>query len=145
MAHRIETALRQDLPDPAGRKVRNRIASDLGIDVDDVRVADGFIIDRELDSDQLRLIAEEVIQDPVIQDVSIDEPLEIPCKWLIEVGFRPGVTDNVGRTAREGIERTLACIVTGHDHGFSRNLVSEGPWGTTWSDEVYSDTFDEKA
>lgn len=39
----------------------------------------------------------------------------------------------------------LACIVSGHERGFSRNLVSDGPWGTTWSDEVYSDTFDEKA
>ena len=38
---------------------------------------------------------------------SIDRPLGIPFDWLVEVGFRPGVTDNVARTAREALERTL--------------------------------------
>ncbi len=39
----------------------------------------------------------------------------------------------------------VACIVSGHPHGFSRELVSDGPWGNTWSDEVYRETFDEQA
>jgi phosphoribosylformylglycinamidine synthase len=48
--------------------------------------------------------------------------------WIIEVGFRPGVTDNVGRTAREAIELVLGrelkeeekvytskqCLITGN-------------------------------
>lgn len=108
MPHRIETALKPSLPDPAGRKIKARIASDLGLELDDVRCADGFIVDRDLTSEELRLLAEEVFRDPVVQTVSIDEPLDLPFDWLIEVGFRPGVTDNVGRTAREAVERTLA-------------------------------------
>jgi len=107
MPHRIEVALRTDLPDPAGRKIKNRIASDLGLQVEDVRTAQGFVIDTDLDARQLELIAEEVFLDPVIQEVSVDAPIQRPFDWLIEVGFRPGVTDNVGRTAKEAIERTL--------------------------------------
>ncbi len=122
MPHKIETTLRLSLPDPAGRKIRSRIQSDLGIRVENVRVADGFVIDRELSREALELIAEEVFQDPVIQDVSIDEPLDIPFQWLIEVGFRPGVTDNVGRTAREGVERTLGIRFEQGESVYTRKL-----------------------
>jgi phosphoribosylformylglycinamidine synthase len=122
MPHRIETTLRLSLPDPTGRRIKRRIASDLGLEVEAVRVADGFIIDRNLDAKQLRLIAEEVFQDPVIQDVTIDRPLDIPFDWLIEVGFRPGVTDNIGRTSREAVERTLGIPFDSGQAVYSRKL-----------------------
>lgn len=107
MPHRIEVCLKPAVPDPVGRRIKERIASDLGLLLDDVRVADEFTIDRELRPEDLALLSEEVFRDPVIQDASIDRPLEIPFDWLVVVGFRPGVTDNVARTAREAIERTL--------------------------------------
>ncbi len=107
MPHRIEVSLRPSLPDPAGRRIKARIAADLGIALQDLRVADAFVIDWDLDATQLASIAEEVFRDPVIQDASLDKPLDIPFNWLIEVGFRPGVTDNIGRTAREAVARTL--------------------------------------
>jgi hypothetical protein len=66
-----------------------RIASDLGFIVQNLRVADEFIIDRDLNPGDLEVIVEEVFQDPVIQDAVIDEPLNIPFDWLIEVGFHP--------------------------------------------------------
>ncbi len=108
MAHRIEVCLNPSLPDPAGRRLKARIASDLGITVDDVRTGDEYLLDLALDREQLRMLVEEVFQDPVTQDATIDQPLNLPFDWLIEVGFRPGVTDNVGRTAREAVTRTLA-------------------------------------
>lgn len=100
MPHRIEVCLKSSLPDPTGRRISARIASDLGFAVENLRVADEFIIDRSLSRGDLETLVEEVFQDPVIQDAVIDEPLAIPFDWLIEVGFRPGVTDNVARTAR---------------------------------------------
>ncbi|MFH0821141.1 MAG: phosphoribosylformylglycinamidine synthase, partial [Pseudomonadota bacterium] len=107
MPHTIETALRLDLPDPAGSKLKRRIASDLGLKVDGIRVSDMFVIDRELTEADLELLVSEVFRDPVIQDAAVDQPMNIPFDRLIEVGYRPGVTDNVGRTAREAVERTL--------------------------------------
>jgi phosphoribosylformylglycinamidine synthase len=122
MPYKIEAALRLSLPDPAGRKIRARIESDLGIRVEDVRVGDGFVVDKELGPEALETIAEEVFRDPVIQDVSIDEPLDVPFSRLIEVGFRPGVTDNVGRTAREAVERTLGIVFEPGETVYSRKL-----------------------
>lgn len=107
MAHRIDVCLKLSLPDPSGQRLIARIKSDLGLAVDDIRVADGFIIDVDLEDLALGTIAEEVFRDPVIQEVKIDEPLNLPFDWLVEVGYRPGVTDNIGRTAREAVERTL--------------------------------------
>ena len=51
--------------------------------------------------------AEGPLSDPVIQEFSINRPLAKNFDWLIEVGFRPGVTDNVGKTAREAITLLL--------------------------------------
>ena len=107
MPHRINVCLKQSLHDPAGRRIASRIESDLGFKLDGLRVADSFIIDMDLDNAALETLAEEVFCDPVIQEVTIDEPLNLPFDWLVEVGYRPGVTDNIGRTAREAVERTL--------------------------------------
>jgi phosphoribosylformylglycinamidine synthase len=122
MPHRIEVALKPSLSDPAGRRLSARIASDLGFVVGDLRVADEFIIDRSLSPGDLGVIVEEVFQDPVIQDAAIDEPLKIPYDWLIEVGFRPGVTDNVGRTAREAVERALRVQFQSGEGLYTRKL-----------------------
>ncbi len=122
MPHRIEVSLKPSLPDPAGRRMSARIASDLGFIVQNLRVADEFIIDRDLNPGDLKVIVEEVFQDPVIQDAVIDEPLKIPFDWLIEVGFRPGVTDNVGRTAREAVERALGVKFQSEEGLYTRKL-----------------------
>jgi phosphoribosylformylglycinamidine synthase II len=122
MPHRIEVALKPSLPDPTGRRMSARIASDLGLVVDNLRVADEFVIDRDLSQADLEAIVEEVFRDPVIQDAAIDESLKIPFDWLIEVGFRPGVTDNVGRTAREAVERTLGIKFQSGEGLYTRKL-----------------------
>lgn len=122
MAHRIEVCLKPTLSDPSGRRIMSRVATDLGLQLDGLRVADGFVIDRELNQDQLTLLVEEVFRDTVVQQATIDEPLDLPYDWLIEVGFRPGVTDNIARTAREAVERTLA-LRFGPDEGvYTRKL-----------------------
>jgi phosphoribosylformylglycinamidine synthase len=114
--------LRSDLPDPVGNRTKKRIEADLGIRVDDVRVIDGFLIDAELSDDELELITEEVFRDPIVQVAHIDEPFHIEFDWLLEVGFKPGVTDNVGRTAREAVERTLGKRIGTGQGVFTRKL-----------------------
>jgi len=132
--------LRPSLPDPAGRRIKARIASDLGLDLQDLRVADGFIIDRELDQAQLELIAEDVFRDPVAQQATIDRPLGLPFDWLIEVGFRPGVTDNVGRTAREAVERSLGVAFDRTEGVYTRKLYFiKGPISRNDADRIARD------
>lgn len=122
MPHRIEVSLKATCPDPVGRRTKSRIASDLGFNLIDVRVADAFIIDRDLSPSDLKFLVQELFRDPVIQEASIDRPLGIPFDWLVEVGFRPGVTDNVARTAREALERTLRIRLRPGEGVYTRKL-----------------------
>jgi phosphoribosylformylglycinamidine synthase II len=110
MPNRIEVAMKPGLPDPAGASVRARIHEDLGIDVDDVRVVDVFTVDAPLGARDLDRVRQELFTDPIIQVSALDKAIISDADFLIEVGFRPGVTDNIGKTSSEGIADTL-----GHD------------------------------
>jgi phosphoribosylformylglycinamidine synthase len=107
MAHRIEVGLLDGVPDAPGDKIRRRILSELGIEVSRVLRVDVYTVDADLRDDQLALIAGDPLCDPVIQRSVVDVPLGNDFDWAVEVGFRPGVTDNLGRTAREAIALAL--------------------------------------
>ncbi|MFH0832384.1 MAG: phosphoribosylformylglycinamidine synthase subunit PurL [Candidatus Aenigmatarchaeota archaeon] len=128
MPHRIEVAFKEGMTDAAGNGVRKRIAEDLAISVDYVRTVDVYTIDAELNEEQLVLLGENLFADPITQTFSYDEPLDADYDWLIEVGFKPGVTDNVGKTAREGIKDILginANVYTSRQYLISGRITSE--------------------
>ncbi len=105
MAHRIEIGLKEGIRDALGEKIKRRIVEHLRIPVDRVRTVDVYTLDGDLDPESLNRAARGPLSDPVIQTFAIDRGLA-PAgsfNWLIEVGYRPGVTDNVGKTAREAI------------------------------------------
>ena len=103
MLYRIEAGLFPHLDDTIGRKTAASIREALGIPVKSVRTIKVFTLEG-LDAQQVNtLMAKSVLHDPVLQAVSLS-PLPLPeegTSWIIEVGYRPGVTDNEGRTARD--------------------------------------------
>jgi len=107
VAHRIEVGLKKEIPDPLGEKVKRRVQNDLGLSLESVRTISVFTLDIELSHEELEMIGTGPFLDPIIQECRIDEPLAHDFGWLVEVGFRPGVTDNVGRTAKEAIQWRL--------------------------------------
>ncbi|MCX5903902.1 MAG: AIR synthase-related protein [Proteobacteria bacterium] len=107
MAHRIEVGFKSAIRDALGEKVRKRIKDDLNMAVAAVRTIEVYTVDMDLGSDELTALAAGPFSDPVIQEYLIDRPLAREFDWLIEVGLRPGVTDNVGRTAREALALLL--------------------------------------
>ena len=107
MAHRIEVGMKPDRPDAAGEALRRRLAEDLGIAVDEVRVIDVYTIAADLTPTELELVRRELFTDPIIQESALDAALAKDFDYVVEVGFRPGVTDNVGRSATEGIGDTV--------------------------------------
>lgn len=107
MAHRIEVALKEEMRDPLGEKLKKRIQSDFGLSVDCIRTISVFTLDMDLSKEDLEMIATGPLIDPIIQQFGIDEALAGDFDWLVEVGFKPGVTDNVGKTAREAVEWRL--------------------------------------
>src|SRR3989344_3726407 len=76
----------------------------MGFPVDDVNLVDVYTLDVPTDEKELISVSA-MLSNPVTQEVGINQP-KAPEKfdYAVEVGFLPGVTDNVGTTAREIVE-----------------------------------------
>jgi len=103
MPHRIEITLKDEVRDPRGERIKREIEHFLHLSVDQVRTIDVYTVDAKLSAEELEAVAAGPFSDPVIQGYSIDQAAAVGFDFLVEVGFRPGVTDNVGRTAGEAI------------------------------------------
>lgn len=108
---RIEVGFKDGVRDALGESVRRSIAEDLGIDVERVRTVDVYTITAALPAQKVNFIAAELLADPITQHFSINEPLVKDFSVAIDVGYKPGVTDNVGVTAVEGIEDLLGVVL----------------------------------
>ncbi len=107
MTYRIEVGLKPTIRDARGEKIKRRMIQDLNISADHVRTVDVYTVDARLSALEIEQIASGPFLDPVIQEFSIGKPVNNDFDWAIEVGYKPGVTDNVGRTAREAVELLL--------------------------------------
>ena len=104
MAWRILVGLKENVRDARGERVRREIREHLGIELHAVRTIDVYTVDADLSDQEVAAAAAGPFSDPIIQEYAINQPLAHDFDVLIEVGYRPGVTDNVGRTAREAIQ-----------------------------------------
>ncbi|MBW6484579.1 MAG: phosphoribosylformylglycinamidine synthase [Syntrophobacterales bacterium] len=103
MLNRIEIGFKNGIREALGEKIKERIISHLRIDVASVRTFEIYTLDGELDQEELEKAAGGPLSDPVVQNYAINSSKTAGCDWFIEVGFRPGVTDNVGKTAGEAL------------------------------------------
>ncbi len=107
LVFRVEVGIREGCIDARGDSVKRSILEDLDIQVDRVRTIDVYTIEGDLEQVDIEVLRKGLFTDPIIQESKADGPLAGDFDWLIEVGFKPGVTDNVGRTALEGIQDIL--------------------------------------
>jgi phosphoribosylformylglycinamidine synthase len=113
MLYSIEIRLRPELTDYVGQRLAAGIRAALGLNVDSVRVVRAFTVEGLEERDAQKAVAVAALHDPVLQEAALG-PFATDADWILEVGFRPGVTDNEGRTARD----TLA-LVLGKERNFS--------------------------
>ncbi len=123
MVSRIEVCFKQGMRDAFGEGIKKKIHEDLHLEVGSVRTIDVYTFDPDLSPEKIKLLGEKVFADPVIQNFS-GKPLADIFTWLIEVGFRPGVTDNVGATAKKASEDVLKILLKGVY--FSKQYLIEG-------------------
>ena len=129
MINRIEIGFKEGVRDALGEKVAGRIVEQLHIGgVEGVRTIDVYTIEGPVSDQALKDIAAGPLLDPIIQRAAINRGLATSFDWLIEVGFRPGVTDNVGRTATEAIRLLLGegsgvRVYTSRQYVIKGNLV----------------------
>ena len=84
--------------------VRKRKIQSMGFHVEDVNLVDVYTLDDAVKDSELDNVSA-MLSNPVTQEAGINQP-KAPEKfdYAVEVGFLPGVTDNVGTTAREIVE-----------------------------------------
>ena len=104
MPERIYVGAKAQVRDALGERIRAKIISDLEIGtINSVRTASVYVLNGSLFLSDLTALAEGPLSDPIVQDFSINKTFCDSFDWMVEVGFRPGVTDNAGRTAREAV------------------------------------------
>jgi len=113
MVSRIEVGLKPGVTDAIGIATAKRIASDLGIKLDSVRLVKAFVFDFQLTEDELDFLGKEVFADPIIETYLVNTALAEDFDWVLEIGFKPGVTDNVGRTSTVAVQDALGRKVEG--------------------------------
>ncbi len=123
-ANRIEVAMKSGRPDPAGVALCARLREDLGIQVADARVVDVYVLLGDFSLEELEKVRADLFTDPIIQESAVNRSLSKGYDCLIEVGFLPGVTDNVGRSAREGVQDTLGRPLAADDAVFKSTLYA---------------------
>lgn len=110
MAHRIEVVSRVSDTRAAVRAKQLQL---LGFPVQDVQLVDTYTLEGSFPLEQLQTVTE-LFANPLTQQATIDTPaVREGFTHALEVGFLPGVTDNVGTTARESIEDRLDMHMNG--------------------------------
>lgn len=108
MLWRVEVATRPGVADTRGKSLPGEIRDALGLRVESARVVKVFTLDGVDEAGVREVLDKAVLHDPVLH-VASREPLaaSLDWDWLIEVSFRPGVTDNEGRTAKASVALVL--------------------------------------
>ncbi|NOY86287.1 MAG: phosphoribosylformylglycinamidine synthase [Deltaproteobacteria bacterium] len=115
MAVRIEVGYREGIRDPKGERTAREARDLAGLPVKSVSTVMVYTLDMDLSPETLQKVASEPFSDPIIQEYSIASPLRTDFDVLIEVGYKPGVTDNVGRSAGETVSQILGRPLEGDE------------------------------
>ena len=107
MAIRVEVGLKEHLFDARGARVKKQILHAFPhlTPPEKISCFDVYHVETDIEQDPLK----EAFCDPVIQDMAVGTILRTRPGWYIEVGFKPGVTDNVGHSAQYALE-----LITGY-------------------------------
>jgi len=106
MVTRIEVAPRHELPDPLGEAMAGKIRSFLGIPVGRVRTTEVYRVDGDLTDAEAAKVLHEFV-DPVSQQGALGRLSGESFDAIVGVGYKPGVTDPVGKSARVAVEDTI--------------------------------------
>ena len=84
-----------------------------------MRTVSVYTLDIALTDGELEMIAAGPLTDPIIQDYAVGRPVGGTFDHLVEVGYKPGVTDNAGRSAGEAVSQLLGRALTPEEGVFT--------------------------
>ncbi|MEA2003507.1 MAG: AIR synthase-related protein, partial [archaeon] len=91
--------------DTRARVLLEKIRS-MNCNIEDLTLTDVYTLYDNFSEGEITDIAK-LLSNPITQTYNIDTPTKPDFNWAIEIGFLPGVTDNIATTARECIEDFL--------------------------------------
>ncbi len=101
MAHRIEVITHVN--DTRSEVMRKNLVSE-GFKIETAKVLEVYTINKNFNSEEIKKIAE-ILSNSISQRFKSNEPFkDIDFDFALEIGFLPGVTDNIATTAKESIE-----------------------------------------
>jgi phosphoribosylformylglycinamidine synthase subunit PurSL len=106
-------------------EVRKKQLEDMGFSIGHVDLVDVYTLDNGFNKSQLQEIST-ILSHPVFQRTAETILLGKRFDYVIEVGLLPGVTDNVGNTARESIEDKLGVELKGQGVFTSQMMFVSG-------------------
>ena len=118
------------LPDARGESVRSTLKADHGISVSSVRVILGYQVKSNLSEIEAESLIYDLFADPVIEVGSLEDRIlndfTKPPDAVIQVGFKPGVTDNSGQAGLDG----LVTLFPKHSSALVSTFTTYAFWGT---------------
>ncbi len=149
MLSRIETFNKQDYPDPHGEEIKHDIEQ-LGIrGVDAVQSINVSFIEGQLQEDQLKQIAGELLADPICEEYLIghsDPPPGLAKTTVFEVHLKAGVTDPVAASTImaindmnldvDSVRTGRKYLVMGNLNDKQKQLIAEKVLGNDCIEEV---------
>ncbi|MGE4489017.1 MAG: phosphoribosylformylglycinamidine synthase, partial [Kiritimatiellales bacterium] len=119
MIYRIEIGLKAGVPDARGRGVISKAKSALGMKIKACQTRDVYKVDANIKRSEAKAI-QTGFADAVVARSALGR-LKAPSNfdWMLEVGFKPGVTDNVGRTARGAMADILGRELVWQEQGYT--------------------------
>ncbi len=121
MPVRLEISLKNTVRDVVGEQLKEEIQRELKLTLKACHFIECYNIDAELGAQECEAIGN-AFTDKVIQTYSYTHDT-FEGRWRIEVGLLPGVTDNVGKTARSAIRDACGTEVPVY---YSRMYALEG-------------------
>lgn len=106
MLHTISICLRPHIIDGVGARLATDVKEQFGLKVDTIRAGSLYTIEGVEKAAVEKLVADAVLHDPVAYEAST-QAHATQADWIVEVAFRPGVTDNAGRSAASTIRSVL--------------------------------------
>ncbi|MDP4039259.1 MAG: AIR synthase-related protein [Candidatus Pacearchaeota archaeon] len=124
MAHRIEVV--QKIPDTRAQvRKRELDANGFSEKVDNVELVDVYTFEADLEEGDLERVID-MLANPVFQEGRINDSFQPKFDYAVEIGFLPGVTDNVGNTVREGVSDLLKRKLNGQTAYSSQLMFLSG-------------------
>ncbi len=97
--------------------------SGFGRKLKDINLVDVYTIDSRIKKSDLNKVAS-MLTNPVTEKSSINKSLSPKeFDWAIEIGYLPGVTDNIAHTAKEGIEDLLGSKLNENEGVYSSQVT----------------------